>query len=265
MRVLVTGAARAIGRATVEVLTHRGHEVVATARDVSLLAGLPAAQTLSLDVGDAESVRRAVDEAGKAGELDAVVNNAGVSGHGPLESYPLDVFARILEVNTLGPLRMAQAVVPCWRQRGSGVLVNISSVQGKIGTPLEGAYAASKHALEALSETLHFELGHFGIRVVIVEPGYVAPGMKHEADHPGPPVYADLHAQWGATASTLTGPSGRPGPEVVGSAVADALEDPSTPLRVEVGKDAAMVLELRRMLGDAEFEATMRDALGLTW
>jgi len=262
VRVLVTGAARAIGRATVDVLTNRGHEVVATARDVSLLAGLPAAQTLSLDVGDAESVRNAVDE---AGELDAVVNNAGLSGHGPLESYPLDAFARVLEVNALGPLRMAQAVVPCWRQRGSGVLVNISSVQGKIGTPLEGAYAASKHALEALSETLHFELGHFGIRVVIIEPGYVAPGMKHEADHPGPPVYADLHAQWSATASTLTGPSGRPGPEVVGSVVADALEDPSTPLRVEVGKDAAMVLELRRTLGDAEFEATMRDALGLTW
>ena len=132
MRVRVTGAARAIGRATVEVLTHRGHEVVATAWDVSLLAGLPAAQTLSLDVADAESVRRAVDEAGEAGSIDAVVNNAGLSGHGPLESYPLDVFARVLEVNTLGPLRMAQAVVPCWRQRGSGVLVNISSVQGKI-------------------------------------------------------------------------------------------------------------------------------------
>ena len=66
------------------------------------------------------------------------------------------------------------------------MLVNISSVQGKIGTPLEGAYAASKHALEALSETLHFELGHFGIRVVIIEPGYIAPGMKHEDDHRGP-------------------------------------------------------------------------------
>jgi NAD(P)-dependent dehydrogenase (short-subunit alcohol dehydrogenase family) len=145
------------------------------------------------------------------------------------------------------------------------VLVNVSSVQGKIGTPLEGAYAASKHALEALSESLHFELGHFGIRVVIIEPGYIAPGMKHDDDHPGPPIYADLHAQWGATVATLTGPEGRPGPELVGAAVADALEDPATPLRVEVGDDAAMVLRLRRTLGDAEFEATMREALGLTW
>ena len=171
----------------------------------------------------------------------------------------------MLDVNTRGPLRLAQAVVPRWRERGSGVLVNVSSVQGRIGTPLEGVYAASKHALEALSETLHFELGHFGIRVVIIEPGYIAPGMQHTADHAGPDVYQELSAQWDATVDTLTGPGGRPGPEVVGHAVADALEVPSTPLRVEVGKDAAMVLGLRRTMSDAELEATMRQALGLTW
>lgn len=259
---LVTGAARAIGRATVEVLAGRGYDVVATARDPALLEGLPAAQVLPLDVSDEASVLAAVEA---AGELDAVVNNAGLPGSGPLETYPLDSFNRVLAVNTVGPLRMAQAVVPRWRERGSGVLVNVSSVQGKIGTPLEGVYAASKHALEALSESLHFELGHFGIRVVIIEPGYIAPGMKHDDDHPGPPIYAELRAQWEGTVATLTGPGGRPGPEIVGAAVADALEDPATPLRVEVGSDAAMVLRLRRTLGDAEFEATMREALGLTW
>jgi NAD(P)-dependent dehydrogenase (short-subunit alcohol dehydrogenase family) len=145
------------------------------------------------------------------------------------------------------------------------VLVNISSIQGKIGTPLEGPYAASKHALEALSESMHVEFGHFGVRVVIVEPGYIAPGMKHEDDHVGPAVYADLHAQWRSAVGTLEGPHGRPGPELVAEAVAKALEDPETPLRVEVGADAAMVLELRRNLRDVEFEATMREALGLTW
>jgi NAD(P)-dependent dehydrogenase (short-subunit alcohol dehydrogenase family) len=142
---------------------------------------------------------------------------------------------------------------------------HVSSVQGKVGTPLEGPYAASKHALEALSETLHFELGHFGIRVVIVEPGYIAPGMKHEDEHPGPPIYADLHDQWKGTVTALTGPGGRPGPELVGIAVAEALEDPDKPLRVEVGEDASVVLRLRRTLDDAAFEATMREALGLTW
>jgi NAD(P)-dependent dehydrogenase (short-subunit alcohol dehydrogenase family) len=262
VRVLVTGAARSIGRATAEVLADRGHQVVATARDVSLLADLKVEQALTLDVRDASSIAVALSE---AGELDAIVNNAGLTGLGPLEDYPLDDFMRVLDVNTLGPLRMIQAVVPRWRERGSGVVVNISSVQGKIGTPLEGPYAASKHALEALSETLHFELSHFGIRIVIIEPGYIAPGMKHTDDHIGPEIYGELHAQWSGTDATLTGPGGRPGPELVGHAVADALEDPATPLRVEVGQDAAMVLELRRKMADAEFEATMRQALGLTW
>jgi len=262
MRVLVTGAGRSIGRATAEVLADRGHEVVATARDVTVLDDLKVAQVLSLDVRSMSSIAAAVNA---AGDLDAVVNNAGLTGLGPLEDYPLDDFSRVLDVNTLGPLRLVQAVVSRWRERGSGVLVNISSVQGRIGTPLEGVYAASKHALEALSETLHFELGHFGIRVVIVEPGYIAPGMKHSADHEGPAVYRELHDQWNGTADTLTGPEGRPGPELVGYAVADALEDPATPLRVEVGKDAAMILALRRAQSDAEFEATMRAALGLTW
>ena len=225
MRVLITGAARAIGRATVEVLAERGHDVVATARDVGLLAGLPAARVLPLDVRDTASVHAAV---AAAGELDAVVNNAALTGSGPLETYPVDRFARVLDVNTVGPLRMAQAVVPQWRERGSGVLVNISSVQGKIGTPLEGPYAASKHALEAMSESLYFELGHFGIRVVIIEPGYIAPGMKRDdADHSGPDAYAELHAQWSGTDSTLVGPEGRPGPETVALAVAGAIEDPA--------------------------------------
>ncbi|HWF16682.1 MAG TPA: SDR family oxidoreductase [Acidimicrobiales bacterium] len=263
MRVLVTGAARAIGRATVEVLAQRGHEVVATAREVAQLEGVPAKLVLPLDVRDTESVRAAVAQ---AGELDAVVNNAALTGYGPLETYPLERFAQVLDVNTLGPLRVAQAVLASWRERGHGVLVNISSVQGRIGTPLEGPYAASKHALEAMSESMHFELGHFGIRVVIVEPGYIAPGMKHDdADHLGPAAYAELRAQWGSTMSTLVGPEGRPGPETVALAVADAIDDPDTPLRVEVGKDAAMVLELRRNLRDDEFEATMREALELTW
>jgi NAD(P)-dependent dehydrogenase (short-subunit alcohol dehydrogenase family) len=262
VRVLITGAGRSIGRATAEVLTERGHVVVATARDSASLRDLKVERTLTLDVSSAASVAAAVEA---AGELDAVVNNAGLTGTGPLEDYPLEDFTRVLDVNTIGPLRLAQAVLPRWRERGSGVLVNISSVQGRIGTPLEGAYAASKHALEGLSEALHFELGHFGIRVVIIEPGYIAPGMKHTADHAGPEVYRELHDQWNGTADTLTGPEGRPAPEVVGHAVADALEDPTTPLRVEVGKDAAMVLALRRSLSDAEFEATMRQALGLTW
>jgi NAD(P)-dependent dehydrogenase (short-subunit alcohol dehydrogenase family) len=183
MRVLITGAGRAIGKATAIELRDRGHEVVATARDPSLLGDLDGVEALELDVRSDESVRAAI---GAAGELDAVVNNAALSVSGPLEGYPVDTFAATLDTNVTGVLRVVQAVLPAWRERGSGVIVNISSVQGQVSTPMEGAYAASKYALEALSETMHYELRHFGIRTVIIQPGYIAPGMKHPVEHKGP-------------------------------------------------------------------------------
>jgi NAD(P)-dependent dehydrogenase (short-subunit alcohol dehydrogenase family) len=262
MRILVTGAARAIGRATAVECARRGHEVVATARDDRLLDDLDVAKRMVLDVTDLASVRAAVDG---AGELDAVVNNAALSGAGPLEDFPMDRLQSIVDTNTYGPLRVAQALIPAWRARGSGVIVNVSSVQGRVSTPLEGAYAASKYALEALSETLHYEVAHFGIRVVIIQPGYIAPGMKASPRHDGPAEYAALWEQWTGTDAKMTGATGRPGPELVGVAIADAIENPATPLRVPVGADAEMVLGARQHFDDAAFEAAMRKTLDLQW
>ncbi len=263
MRILVTGAGRAIGRATVVELAARGHDVVATARNPELLADLEGVRVHALDVTSAESVAACI---AAVGELDAIVNNAAVVGTGPLDDYPLDRMQRVLDTNTIGPLRMVQAVAPAWRSRGTGVVVNVSSVQGRVATPLEGPYAASKYALEALSETLHYELGHFGVRIVIVEPGYIAPGMKHGGDdHRGHADYDDLWTQWTGTDSKLTGPDGRPGPELVARAIADAIEDETTPLRVPVGADSEMVLATRAKLDDAAFEAAMRATIGMTW
>ena len=262
MRVLITGAARAIGAATADELTRRGHHVVATARDPSRLEAVPAAQRLALDVTDQASVEAAL---ARAGELDAVVNNAGVTAAGPLEAFPLDRVRAVLETNTLGPLRLVQALVGGWRERGSGVIVNVSSVQGRVATPLEGIYSASKYALEALSETLHYELAHFGIRTVIIEPGYISPGMKPADSFEGPAAYRGLWDQWSGTDEKVTGPGGRSGPDLVAAAIAGAVEDPDTPLRVPVGPDAEMVLATRAQLDDATFESTMRAALDLTW
>jgi NAD(P)-dependent dehydrogenase (short-subunit alcohol dehydrogenase family) len=262
MRILVTGAARAIGRATAIECARRGHEVIATARDDRLLDDLDVAKRLVLDVTDLASVRAAL---AAGGELDAVVNNAALSGAGPLEDFPMERLQSIIDTNTYGPLRVAQALIPAWRERGSGVIVNVRSVQGRVSTPLEGAYAASKYALEALSETLHYELAHFGIRVVIIQPGYIAPGMKAAPRHDGPSAYAELWDQWTGTDAKVTGPSGRPGPELVGVAIADAIENPATPLRVPVGSDAEMVLGARQHFDDAAFEAAMRKTLDLTW
>ena len=262
MRILVTGAGRAIGRATAIECARRGHEVVATARDDRLLEDLDVAKRLVLDVTDLESVRAALEA---AGELDAVVNNAALPGAGPLEGFPMERLQAVIDTNTYGPLRLAQELIPAWRERGSGVFVNVSSVQGRVSTPLEGPYAASKFALEALSETLHYELAHFGIRVVIIEPGYIAPGMKDAPRHDGPAAYGDLWEQWSGTDAKVTGPSGRPGPELVGVAIADAIENPDTPLRVPVGSDAETILAVRQQLDDAAFEAAMRKTLDFTW
>ena len=262
MRILVTGAGRAIGRATVIELAARGHDVVATARDPQLLEDLEGVRIHALDVTSDESVAACI---AAVGELDAIVNNAAIDGAGPLEDYPLAQLQHVLETNTVGPLRMIQAVAPAWRARGSGVIVNVSSVQGRVATPLAGSYSASKYALEALSETLHYELGHFGIRIVIIEPGYIAPGMKHGDDHRGPDAYDELWMQWTGTDSKLTGPDGRPGPELVARAIADAIADTTTSFRVPVGADAEMVLATRAHLGDAEFEAAMRTTIGMSW
>lgn len=171
----------------------------------------------------------------------------------------------MFETNTLGALRVIQAVLPAWRKRGSGVIVNVSSVSGRVSSPLGAAYSASKFALEALTESLHLEVRHFGIRSVLIQPGNIAPGMKASEPHKGPADYAGLWEQWAGADTKMTGPSGPAGPEVVALAIASAIEDPATPLRVPVGQDAEMILGLRRSLDDQAFEDAMRKAVGLTW
>src|SRR5690348_9953283 len=226
LKVLITGAARGIGMATAQVLAKRGHSVVAT--DVSAPSGLEGIQAHALDVTSDESVAQCLKE---VGPLDAIVNNAGIFGGGPVEGYPLDRFRQMFETNTLGALRVIQAVLPAWRSRGSGVIVNVSSVSGRLSAPLEAAYSASKFALEALTESLHIEVRHFGIRSVLIEPGTIATGIKPIEPHQGPGEYAGLWAQCAGADAKTTGPSGPPGPEVVAFAIVRAIEEPATPLR----------------------------------
>jgi len=262
MRILITGAGRAIGAATATVLAEAGHDVIATARDVAMLEALNVSQRLALDVTDETSITTAL---ARAGDIDAVVNNAAAHGQGPLEDYPIDRLRLVFETNAIGPIRLIQQLLPRWRERGSGVIINISSVQGRVSSPLEGAYAGSKYALEALSETLHYEMRHFGIRTVIIEPGYIAPGMKPVPTTERNPAYAQLWQEWEGADSKLNGANGRPGPEIVAHAVKRAIEDESTPLRVPVGADAELILATRSQLNDQEFEALMRQTLNLQW
>lgn len=263
MRVLVTGAGSGIGAATARVLTAHGHDVVATARRVEALADLDVATKLALDVTSDDSVATCV---AAAGDIDVLVNNAGISETGPLETYPHDVLQKMFDTNVFGPMRLVRALVPAMRERGSGVVVNVTSVEGRVAAPLAGAYCGTKHALEALSESLALEVGHFGLRVVIVEPGYIAPGMRNGVRHgEDGTVYEELRRQWTGADDTLVGPEGRPAPELVGEAISAAIADPATPLRVPVGADAEMILATRAQQDDATFHATMREVIGLTW
>ena len=177
-RVLVTGASKRIGRATVRELAVRGHDVVATARSLAALEDLPAAARLALDVTDQESVDAAF---AAAGELDALISNAGETLRAPAESVPLTEVSRLFQLNTVGALRVAQAVLPGMRARGRGRLLFVSSITGRVVVPLGGAYAASKWALEALAEAIAIEAGHFGVKVTLLEPGAVSSGGSERA------------------------------------------------------------------------------------
>lgn len=263
-RVLITGCSTGIGRATAVEMATRGHDVVATARRPETLDGLDVAARLELDVDDDASVAAAV---AAAGDLDVLVNNAGWEVGGPIERAPLDRVKAMFETNVFGVARMVQAVAPGMRARGAGTIVNVSSMAGKVAAPLNGFYAASKFAVEALSESLHYELGHFGVRVVIIEPGNIETAFGDNVQRFGEDTapYDDLRREWDTAAEVLAGGDEVPGPELVATAIADAVEADAPPLRIPVGADAEMVAAVRAASDDATFEATMRETLGLAW
>jgi NAD(P)-dependent dehydrogenase (short-subunit alcohol dehydrogenase family) len=262
-RALVTGCSSGFGRATVVELKKRGYEVVATARRTEAIADLDADEHLALDVTDDASVKAVV---AAAGTIDVLVNNAGIGIGGPVELVPLAEVRRMFETNFFGPLRMIQAVLPQMRARGAGVIVNVSSVSGKVAAPLSGFYAASKHALEAMSEAMHVEAGHFGIRTIVIEPGFFKTNISESHVDYGvdAPPYDELRVTMEKLSAEL-GRNAAPGPEVVAMAIADALETPESAWRVPVGTDAELVLGTRATLDDAAFEKAMREVLNLDW
>jgi NADP-dependent 3-hydroxy acid dehydrogenase YdfG len=236
--ILITGASKGIGRATAVELARRGHRVIATARDPRALDGLDVDQRLRLDVTDQASVDAAV---AKAGEIDVLVSNAGVIFRAAVEASPAAEIERLYALNTVGAVRVTQAVLPQMRERKKGRLVFVSSVGGRTVFPGNAAYAATKWALEAFAEALAMELADFGIDVTLAEPGPVSSGALDDPaayrlpDYP----YAFLFARGGRLAATMISP------EEVATALADLTERPAVPLRVPVGSTAEKVLAAR--------------------
>lgn len=268
-RVLITGCSSGIGRASAIELTKRGFEVIATARKPKTLDDLDVAEKLRLDVTDDASIAEAKAAAGR---VDVLINNAGFGVGGPIEKVPLDEVKRLYDTNVFGCVRMIQAFVPQMRERGSGSVVNISSVAGRTSSPLGGYYSSSKFALEAISEALHYEVGHFGIRVIVIEPGGFQSSISEKSPEPygvNEPPYDELAKLWEAAQGKLRGGEGgggeSPGSEVAAQLIADAIESDDPKLRWPIGDDAKLVIDTRDSMSFEQFEATMRGVLQLDW
>jgi NAD(P)-dependent dehydrogenase (short-subunit alcohol dehydrogenase family) len=268
--VLITGCSSGIGRATAERLAGAGWRVYATARRAETLADLAerGCRTLALDVTDEDSMRAAVAAVEEAeGAVGVLVNNAGYSQSGAIEGVPLDQVRTQFETNVFGLLRMCQLVLPGMRRQRWGRIVNLSSIGGRMTFPGGGAYHATKHAVEALSDALRFELRGFGIAVVVIEPGLIKTrfgdtaagsiGPDDAADDP----YAEFNGAVGAaTVGAYEGPLARlgGGPETVARAIERAISAKRPRTRYKVTPSAHLIVAQRRLLSDRAWDAFLR-------
>jgi NAD(P)-dependent dehydrogenase (short-subunit alcohol dehydrogenase family) len=263
--VLITGCSTGIGRATAERLAGHGWTVYATARRPESISDLEAkgCKTLALDVTDEASMQaavRAVEEA--EGAVGALVNNAGYSQSGAVESVPIDDVRRQFETNVFGLVRMCQLVLPKMRAQGWGRIVNISSMGANLTFPGGGFYHATKTAVNAISDALRYEVKGFGVDVVTIEPGLITTEFGETAaastgDPDGP--YAEFNAAVAkATAGIYKGPAARlgGGPDAVAKAIEKALDKPR--IRMRVTPSAHLMITQRKLMTDGMWDRLMR-------
>jgi short-subunit dehydrogenase len=266
--VLITGCSTGIGRATAERLADDGYNVHATARRIESITDLAerGCKTHALDVTDEASMEAAVAEVETDGPIGGLVNNAGYSQSGAIETLPMASVRKQFETNVFGLIRMCQLVLPGMRSAGSGRIVNLSSMGGRLTFPGGGIYHATKHAVEALSDALRFEVSGFGIQVVIIEPGLIvtefgetAAGSLNEVEEHGP--YAAFNAGVAkATADAYTGPMARlgAGPEAVAKKISKALSANRPGTRYKVTPSARMSIGMRRLMTDRMWDRMVR-------
>jgi NAD(P)-dependent dehydrogenase (short-subunit alcohol dehydrogenase family) len=272
---LITGSSSGIGLATSLYLARRGYTVWATMRNLEKASEirkiieserLPI-ELAQLDVCDDSSVKEAVAQIlQKSGRIDVLVNNAGYGLRGAIEEVSLDEWKRQFETNFYGVIRVTQAVLPQMRAQRSGAIVNISSVLGRMAIPFSGPYTASKFALEGLTETLRYELAPWNIKVVLIEPGFIATNFQQNAQ------LAQAAQSQDSPYAIFKQASGRrvqrniyraAPPERVAETIYRAITHPRPKLRYAVGRDARLVLPLRRFLPEGLFERILKRQLGL--
>lgn len=273
---LITGAASGMGRKTALLLAGKGYEVFAgvrkdedgrALREEAKAAG-SVLNTVTLDVTDTKSVDAAVKEiVQKAGRIDNLVNNAGFGVLATVEEATDEEMIKQFDVNVFGVLRMCRAVLPLMRAENHGVIVNISSFLGRMGLPLLTHYNASKYAVEAITDSLRYEAGNFGIRVHSVMPGLfgtnfvkkglVANGRTTSGDSP----YAKLVSHMAPIVAEKI--NNGPDPIAVAEAVAKVIEDATSPIRVPVGIEATTFVPMVKEMNEEAFEAKVKATFGI--
>jgi len=275
--VLITGASRGFGAAAARECAARGSLVAATMRDPdrdgeAVREGFEdGVVTFPLDVTDAASIEAAVEAVRERfGRIDVLVNNAGYGLYGPLEDLGEDECRRQLDANLLGPWRLQQAVLPVMREQGWGKVVNVSSLSGQVPRALRGMYAASKHAVEAMSEALADEVAPFGVQVTILQPGQYRSDWQTRGLDVCETVRAGRSAYQPGVERKLAEFQGvaatRPGSDAVGMAIADAVQlQQRLPVRWPLGEDALRLIPARRATPDDVWERDRRaEGWGLT-
>ena len=256
----ITGTSTGIGLATAVTLARSGHTVYATMRnpagggkeirEIAARENLPIT-ILPVDVDDDASVKDGVAQAVAAsGQIDVLVNNAGIGVHGSVEELPLSEFRRVMETNFFGALRCMQAMAPAMRERRSGCIVNVTSISGRIASSPQAPYAASKWALEAASEAFAQEMKPYNVRVAIVEPGLIETPIIGKLSGVKSKRYPQERRFNALFAALLKNPVP---PEIVGEAIRRIVESESWQLRYPVGPDAAPFLAWRASMSDEEY------------
>jgi len=269
---LVTGSSSGIGLETSLALARNGFYTFATMRDLKKSEKIKekietenlTMEILELDVDDDQSVNTAVKAIlEKKERIDVLVNNAGYGMWGTVEDVSMTEFKEQFETNFFSIIRLIQKVAPVMRKQGSGTLINVSSVAGRIGFPVSPAYISSKFALEGLSESLRFELMPFGVNVVIIEPGVIKTNffdsMKLSEKSQQDSVYKDITEKVISGVKMMAEMGTHPN-EVANTVVKVLKEEKPLP-RYVVGNDAMMFLEAKKMKTDIEFENYLKKEL----
>jgi NAD(P)-dependent dehydrogenase (short-subunit alcohol dehydrogenase family) len=266
--VLITGCSTGIGRATAERLVSKGHTVYATARRPESIADLEAkgCKTLALDVCDEASMQAAVDQVvAEQGAVGALVNNAGYSQSGALETLDMADVRRQFETNVFGLLRMSQLCLPSMREQGWGRIVNMSSMGANFVFPGGGIYHATKYAVDAMSDALRFEVKGFGVGVVIIQPGLIVTEFGETAAASTPSEDGGPYAKFNTavaktTAEAYTGPMAKlgAGPEAVAKVVERAITARRPRIRYRVTASAKLLLTMRSLMTDRMWDGMVK-------